>query len=241
MRKLISALIHSLPDFANVGIFLIYVFILFATMGVHQYNGSIYNVCRYNEKPENKTHWTFDASFGRPCSTSGNGNFICPNGMHCGNHEEHQGIPFANENIALRDYINFGITNFDNLFTSLLSVFQIINSDTWYQYLLNFMDVDIPAFGVLFVISMIIVGQFFLMNLILAVIIFSFIKTQKMEIEDEIKQLNNDDIKIDTPPSMGTQPDGVRDTVGVTMQTQGAIDVIREEPEEHEQDGGEGS
>ena len=89
MKKLISALIHSLPDFANVGIFLIYVFILFATMGVHQYNGSIYNVCRYNEKPENSTHWTFDASFGRPCSTSGNGNFICPNGMHCGNHEEH--------------------------------------------------------------------------------------------------------------------------------------------------------
>ena len=159
--------------------------------------------------------------------------------MHCGNHEEHQGIPIANENIGLRDYINFGITNFDNVFTSLLSVFQIINSDTWYQYLLNFMDVDIPAFGVLFVISMIIVGQFFLMNLILAVIIFSFIKTQKMEIEDEIKQLNNEDIKIDTPPSMGTQPDGVRDTIGITMQTQ-AIEVIREEPEEHEHDGVDG-
>ncbi len=63
------------------------------------------------------------------------------------------------------------------------------------------MDVDIPAFGVIFVITMIIVGQFFLMNLILAVIIFSFIKTQKLEIEDEIKQLNNEDIKLDTPPS----------------------------------------
>lgn len=63
------------------------------------------------------------------------------------------------------------------------------------------MDVDIPAFGVIYVITMIIVGQFFLMNLILAVVIFSFIKTQKMEIEDEIKQLNNEDIKLDTNPS----------------------------------------
>jgi hypothetical protein len=35
MKKLISALIESLPDFANVGIFLVYVFILFATLGVH--------------------------------------------------------------------------------------------------------------------------------------------------------------------------------------------------------------
>ena len=97
--------------------------------------------------------------------------------MHCGNHEEYVGLPFEEEHVDLRGYINFGITNFDHLGTSLLSVFQIINSDTWYQYLLNFMDVDIPAFGIIFVITMIIVGQFFLMNLILAVIIFSFIKT----------------------------------------------------------------
>jgi hypothetical protein len=38
------------------------------------------------------------------------------------------------------------------------------------------MDVDIPVFGAVFAIIIIIVGQFFLMNLILAVIIFSFIK-----------------------------------------------------------------
>lgn len=35
MKKLIGALIQSLPDFANVGTFLVYVFILFATMGLH--------------------------------------------------------------------------------------------------------------------------------------------------------------------------------------------------------------
>ncbi len=69
------------------------------------------------------------------------------------------------------------------------------------------MDVDIPAFGLIFSITMIIVGQFFLMNLILAVIIFSFVKTQKSDIEDEIKQLSNEDIKIDTPPSQPTIQD----------------------------------
>jgi Ion transport protein len=35
MKRLIQALIQSLPDFANVGTFLVYVFILFATMGLH--------------------------------------------------------------------------------------------------------------------------------------------------------------------------------------------------------------
>lgn len=57
------------------------------------------------------------------------------------------------------------------------------------------MDVDIPFLGALYCILMIVVGQFFLMNLILAVIIFSFIKTQKQELESEIKALNDDETK----------------------------------------------
>ena len=59
------------------------------------------------------------------------------------------------------------------------------------------MDVDIPIFGAIFTIAMIIVGQFFLMNLILAVIIFSFIKAQKIDLEQEIKQLDDKDVKIE--------------------------------------------
>lgn len=51
MRKLIFALIQSLPDFANVGAFLAYVFLLFATMGLHQYNGTLYNICRVIPEP----------------------------------------------------------------------------------------------------------------------------------------------------------------------------------------------
>jgi Ion transport protein len=62
MKKLIQTLIQSLPEFGNVGAFLVYVFILFATMGLHQYNGSYYNICRYNEKPENSSLWDYDPS-----------------------------------------------------------------------------------------------------------------------------------------------------------------------------------
>lgn len=68
------------------------------------------------------------------------------------------------------------------------------------------------------------------MNLILAVIIFSFIKTQKMEIEDEIKQLKNEDIKLDTPP---TEMSNTYGGGGLTLQSQ-AIEVIPEDPEGEE-------
>lgn len=51
------------------------------------------------------------------------------------------------------------------------------------------MDIDFPIIGALFCFSVIIIGQFFLLNLILAVIIQAFIKSQKRAIEEEIKQL----------------------------------------------------
>ena len=51
------------------------------------------------------------------------------------------------------------------------------------------MDADIPAFGFLYCIIMMIIGQFFLMNLFLAVIVFSFIKSQKQDVENEIVAL----------------------------------------------------
>jgi hypothetical protein len=35
MRRQVGALIRALPDFANVGVFLIFMFFLFATLGLY--------------------------------------------------------------------------------------------------------------------------------------------------------------------------------------------------------------
>jgi hypothetical protein len=91
------------------------------------------------------------------------------------------------------------------------------------------MDVDIPAVGVIFVITMIIVGQFFLMNLILAVIIFSFIKVQKKDLEDEIKKLMNEDIKLET---LEDQQTNMVDFGKSMKNDDESIGMIKEEPEE---------
>lgn len=58
--------------------------------------------------------------------------------------------------------------------------------------MLDLMDADIPVFGAVFCVIMQIIGNFFLMNLILAVVIFAFIKTQKEEISSEIRGLQDD-------------------------------------------------
>lgn len=130
---MIQALIRSIPDFANVVMFLVYIFLLFATVGLHQYNGAYYNSCRYHPEPESPTSWATDISHDRVCSTSELGAFVCPKGQYCRNPSHNTIYDYSHENMDDRWYVNFGITNFDNLGTSLLSVFQIVTSDTWFQ------------------------------------------------------------------------------------------------------------
>ena len=91
VRKLLDSLFRSFPDFANVGIFLVFNFLLFSAWGVQEYSGMVYNTCRITAAPDNGT-WPSDLSFNRPCSLQGDGNFVCPADMVCGNIEDYPEI-----------------------------------------------------------------------------------------------------------------------------------------------------
>ncbi len=97
-------------------------FILFATIGLHQYNGTYYNACRETSKPVGD-HWPFDYSFDRLCTTSGYGNFECPAPLICANPEEYPNVNLDTERMYERAIVNYGITNYDNIGRALLAVF----------------------------------------------------------------------------------------------------------------------
>jgi Ion transport protein len=193
VKRLLESLIFSLPEFGNVAIFMIFVFILFATMGLQQYNGGIYNVCRKTPEPvlnkDGEWEWEPELSFQRVCSTSGVGTFQCPDGYYCGNVEMYPELNLVDDKINDRVYINFGVTNYDNLGTSLLTVFEMIMSETWYTQIINTMDLDVPLIGFVYCLGIIIVGQFFLLNLILAIMIEAFKKSHEKQLQEALQQL----------------------------------------------------
>lgn len=67
--------------------------------------------------------WDSDLSFDRVCSISGQGGFKCPAYETCGNIETYLDIPLSSDHLESRDYLSYGIINFDNLGSSLLTVF----------------------------------------------------------------------------------------------------------------------
>jgi hypothetical protein len=91
--------------------------------------------------------------------------------------------------------LNYGVTTFSNFGTSFLTIFQMITSETWMQHMFNMMDVDIPLLGALYSFSIIIIGQIFLLNLILAVIIQAFMTSQQQEVKEHIKELENCEVE----------------------------------------------
>jgi hypothetical protein len=65
----------------------------------------------------------------------------------------------------------YGIHNFDNFASSMQVVFQLVTTENWSNYMYNLMDVDSALFAAFYSITIVVIGSFFLMNLVLAVII----------------------------------------------------------------------
>ena len=60
--------------------------------------------------------------------------------------------------------------NFDNLAWALLTIFQMITLEGWTIVMYNLMDSNIWWMGVIFCVSLVIIGAFLLLNVILAVL-----------------------------------------------------------------------
>lgn len=88
----------------------------------------------------------------------------CPGGYFCGK---------TNENP------NFGVSNFDVIFYALLMVFQSVTLEGWSDLMVLMEQVFVPFVIYIFMIPLVFIGAFFLLNLTLAVINSSFNETHK--------------------------------------------------------------
>lgn len=172
MRNLVSTLIFSLPALLNVSIFLTFVMVLFGIMGLQSFQGTMYGKCRYEKTAQNQTHWASNDDFPVPCSTRSGYFSSCPKGQYCGFPID-QGISLEDDGHTRDPKIQFNIAQFQNFGHAVLAVFQIITMDNWSSLMYNLMSVN-PISASIYSCSLILLGPFFMLNLILAVIMQAF-------------------------------------------------------------------
>lgn len=87
--------------------------------------------------------------------------------------------------IESEDYINddliaYDIANFNNLIWAMESIFVMITLEGWSGLMYNLTDASLIWMAIAFCILLVVVGSFFLLNVILAVIMDSFDKVDRM-------------------------------------------------------------
>jgi hypothetical protein len=110
----------------------------------------------------------------------------CPVGSWCGSLlDRSKEFGDVNATDIYRDsadeYLNYGITNFDNIFSAFLVIFQIITMEGWTQIMYIYMDAYEPAMVKFYFISCVIVCSFFLLNLTIAVMLMEYEQLDKSD------------------------------------------------------------
>ncbi|CDW82972.1 voltage-gated ion channel superfamily [Stylonychia lemnae] len=187
MRRLIKSLLSSLPMLANVLLFLFFFFLVFAILGVSLFKGDQYYRCRFSREPLSDGSWPIDQSQDRVCNSDGNTIYSCNEGTYCGNPQDY----FSDQSKAdiQNDEVTFyGYESFDNILQAMLTIFQVITLEGWFQ------DGHANYLSPIYFIILVVFGGFFLLNLILAVIMDSFAKIDKQqkmqELSAELKKLD---------------------------------------------------
>ncbi|TNV88166.1 hypothetical protein FGO68_gene13672 [Halteria grandinella] len=145
LKILVISLLHALPLLRDSFIILSFFYLLFALAGLHNFHGNYKRRCF---SLDTGVESMIDELWCREDTD-------CPDTFICG------------QSLVLNP--NLDITSFDNIFYSLLTVFQCVTLEGWSYVMLTTMKTSHPM-AFIFFIFLIFFGAFFMVNLTLAVI-----------------------------------------------------------------------
>uniref|UniRef100_A0A7N8XQE1 Voltage-dependent N-type calcium channel subunit alpha n=1 Tax=Mastacembelus armatus TaxID=205130 RepID=A0A7N8XQE1_9TELE len=155
LQVVLKSIMKAMVPLLQIGLLLFFAIVMFAIIGVEFYMGKFHTTCFKISTGERAVDW--------PCGLEPPAR-TCPNGTEC---REYWTGP------------NYGITNFDNILFAVLTVFQCITMEGWVDILYNTNDVAGNAWNWLYFIPLIIIGSFFMLNLVLGVLSGEFAKERE--------------------------------------------------------------
>jgi len=200
MKGFISSLLISLMDLFIVFIILLFFFIIFALIGLSLWTDIFDYRCRTSPVPINGT-LPLDSNF----------KYLCGGADFCNNNENlclsskdfwDNNVYFLNQKDKNANFynelytpdLNYGLTTFRNFFNALYIVFQSTTLEGWSSIMYIVMSAHGRVFAPIYFIIMIIFNNFFLLNLLVAILLFNFEKNFKL-----IEKEENLAFKLETP------------------------------------------
>ncbi|XP_044051070.1 voltage-dependent N-type calcium channel subunit alpha-1B-like isoform X6 [Siniperca chuatsi] len=155
LQVVLKSIMKAMVPLLQIGLLLFFAILMFAIIGLDFYMGKFHRTCFRIDTGEQAAD--FPCGLEAPART-------CDNGTTC---KEYWIGP------------SFGITNFDNILFAVLTVFQCITMEGWVDILYNANDASGNTWNWLYFIPLIIIGSFFMLNLVLGVLSGEFAKERE--------------------------------------------------------------
>ncbi|XP_012884778.1 PREDICTED: voltage-dependent N-type calcium channel subunit alpha-1B [Dipodomys ordii] len=156
LQVVLKSIMKAMVPLLQIGLLLFFAILMFAIIGLEFYMGKFHKACFPNSTDADPVG---DFPCGREAPAR-----LCEGDTEC---REYWAGP------------NFGITNFDNILFAILTVFQCITMEGWTDILYNTNDAAGNTWNWLYFIPLIIIGSFFMLNLVLGVLSGEFAKERE--------------------------------------------------------------
>ncbi|XP_044143728.1 voltage-dependent L-type calcium channel subunit alpha-1S isoform X2 [Bufo gargarizans] len=159
LQVVLNSIIKAMVPLLHIALLVLFMIIIYAIVGLELFSGKMHKTCYYKgtdilalvEKPA-------------PCSTTGQGRQCTINGTVC-----RGWWPGPNN----------GITHFDNFGFAMLTVYQCITMEGWTEVLYWVNDAIGNEWPWIYFVSLILLGSFFVLNLVLGVLSGEFTKERE--------------------------------------------------------------
>uniref|UniRef100_A0A8C1NXN3 Voltage-dependent L-type calcium channel subunit alpha n=1 Tax=Cyprinus carpio TaxID=7962 RepID=A0A8C1NXN3_CYPCA len=158
LQIVLNSIMKAMVPLLHIGLLVMFVIIIYAIIGLELFIGKMHKTCFYVG-----TDLMVDDD-PTPCAFAGNGRFCVGNNTVCRGGWEGP---------------NGGITNFDNIFFAMLTVFQCITMEGWTDVLYWMNDSIGFELPWIYFVSLVIFGSFFVLNLVLGVLSGEFSKERE--------------------------------------------------------------
>ncbi|XP_038603650.1 voltage-dependent L-type calcium channel subunit alpha-1F [Tachyglossus aculeatus] len=158
LHIVLNSIMKAMVPLLHIALLVLFVIIIYAIIGLELFLGRMHKTCFY---VGSELEAEEDPS---PCAFSGHGRQCTTNNTECRGR-------WAGP--------NEGITNFDNFFFAMLTVFQCITMEGWTDVLYWMQDAMGHELPWIYFVSLVIFGSFFVLNLVLGVLSGEFSKERE--------------------------------------------------------------
>uniref|UniRef100_A0A336JZB9 Voltage-dependent calcium channel type A subunit alpha-1 n=1 Tax=Culicoides sonorensis TaxID=179676 RepID=A0A336JZB9_CULSO len=178
LQVVLKSIIKAMAPLLQIGLLVLFAIVIFAIIGLEFYSGALHKTCY---QLDDISQIAKEGEFPTPCN-EGNRSVGPPGAYFCD----------RNTSVCLEEWEgpNFGITSFDNIGFAMLTVFQCITMEGWTAILYWTNDALGSQFNWIYFVPLIVLGSFFMLNLVLGVLSGEFAKErEKVENRQEFLKL----------------------------------------------------